>query len=1243
NTASDVSPSWSPDGRKIAFSTTRLEGDGAGEIYVMNADGSNQQNLTLYTGGIERDPSWSPDGTRIAFSTNRQGSAAGYEIYVMNATDGSGQMRLTNSAGDDTTPDWLSLVTRPLPTPTPTPEQTPTPLPTPAPDGTLTVDVVALDQPFFYNRLGALNPAGMIYALRRDVVPINSSQGLVAGNVQLRSGKRPRPLVLRMNVGQKLRINFQNLLAHERSDDNQPATRTASVHVVGLQLVNAITDDGSHVGLNPSSLVAPDATATYTYYAEREGNHLFYSTAATTGGEGDGGSLAMGLFGMVNVEPQGAEWYRSQVTQQELTYATTGTTPANQPIINYDAVYPNGHPRAGLPVLKLLHGSEIVHGDLNAIITGPNKGRFPESTYRSNPAEPDRNQPFREFTLVYHDEIKAVQAFPHFFEHPLLSHTLHSVRDAFAINYGTGGIGAEILANRLGVGPMAECTECLYEEFFLSAWTVGDPAQVVDNPANTRVDANGDKIAGAPKATKVFFPEDPSNVYHSYLNDHTKMRIAHAGPKEHHIHHLHAHQWFHTPDSDNSTTLDSQAFGPGSSFTTEILHGGAGNRAKTPGDSIFHCHFYPHFAMGMWGLWRVHDVFEKGTPLDGEGKPVEGTRALPDGEISRGTPIPAIVPLPTLPMAPMPQAQVSIVNGQVQVAGAGNPGFPFFVPAQAGHRPPHPPLDTIDDGGLPRHIITGGEAVHHKEHLPQFDKNKARLDFDKSIVEAEAQAIPETGTPIENAAMNFHAQLTHPSFTPSGTPGAFITNGLPPKAGAPFADPCRDDAGNPAGNFRLYKSANIQLDVKFNKAGWHFPQQRISALWDDVMPFRQRLKPPEPLFFRANTNDCVTFQFTNLVPRVYALDDFQVRTPTDIMGQHIHLVKFDVLASDGAANGFNYEDGSFAPEEVIERIDAINELGGLKVFNSNTRFTLTPKAHPFFGTLGAQTTVSRWFADDVLNRAGEDRTLRTAFTHDHFGPSTHQQVGLYAGLVLEPLNSTWRHSETGQIFGNRFDGGPTGWRADILTANPDDSYREFLLSFGDFQHAYRAGGGIHPEEDYPVPDPANAINPPGRKEVGLPFLLARPDKCPVTEGHEGIAPAPPCPEAISADDVGTMVVNYRNEPIPLRIAQRDANGQFIRDANGVVQQKTGPQGDMANVFSSTVHGQDPFTPILTALENERVQVRLIQGAQEEQHVFNLHGFKWLFEPSAPNSGFRNGQQIGISEHFEFEINPVPPT
>ena len=68
---------------------------------------------------------------------------------------------------------------------------------------------------------------------------------------------------------------------------------------------------------------------------------------------------------------------------------------------------------------------------------------------------------------------------------------------------------------------------------------------------------------------------------------------------------------------------------------------------------------------------------------------------------------------------------------------------------------------------------------------------------------------------------------------------------------------------------------------------------------------------PEPLFFRANSGDCIDFKHSNFVPNALALDDFQIYTPTDTIGQHIHLVKFDVTSSDGSGNGWNYEDGTF--------------------------------------------------------------------------------------------------------------------------------------------------------------------------------------------------------------------------------------------------------------------------------------------------------------------------------------------
>ncbi len=1148
---------------------------------------------------------------------------------------------------------------------------------------TITADVVALDQVFFWNRLGAVQPQGQMFALRRDVVSSDpTTEGLFPGRVQLRPDKRPRPLVLRMNVGDCLRIEFQNLLDPERRDQDQSATRWAGIHVVGMQLVTSILDDGAWVGENPPSTVDTNGRITYTLYAEREGEHVLNSLGAPAGGEGDGGQANQGLFGAVIVEPANARWYRSQVTRADLDIATKGYTPTGFRILDYEKLYPPGHPRANTPVLNMLQNGAIVHSDLTAIIAGPNAdGSFSTSAFPVNKfTYPRRFEPFREFTIIYHDEIGAVQAFPQF-EQPAFEFTLHSVRDGFAFNYGSAGAGAEIFANRLRVGPMWNCPECKYEEFFLTSWAVGDPAMVVDVPANVSCgprtpDPNAigqdpnfplfvknlrDGVPCVPlpnpKATKAFFPDDPSNVYHSYLRDHTKFRVLHAGSKEHHIHHLHAHQWLHAPDSDKSSYLDSQALGPGSSFTTEITYEGSGNKNLTAGDSIFHCHFYPHFAQGMWSLWRVHDVFEEGTLLDGFGRPALKARALPDGEIAGGTPIPALVPLIGQPMAPLPGAKAWIENGQVKVEGTGNPGYPFFIAAQAGHRPPRPPMDTIDDGGLARHRILSGE----------FEEAHDRLDFHKTLLVAKAEELPENGTTVEKQAMDFHAQRQHATCLPNGTCDGktavkFLANGLPPAMGAPFADPCVTIDGTPVPKNRTIKGADIETEVKINKKGWHFPQMRFAALWEDVddfvTPATDPGKPPEPLFFRANSDDCIEYWFSNLVPHEYNLDDFQVRTPTDILGQHIHLVKFDVTSSDGSGNGFNYEDGSMSPGEVRERIDAIRAGNNCTPADPRNGTFACPlaKKHPFFGAgpdkdgdgegdwIGAQTTVQRWYADPVLDNAASDRTLRTVFTHDHFGPSTHQQAGLYAGLVIEPTGSTWLHNETGDVLGGRHDGGPTTWQA-VIEPPFDLAYREFMLEFADFQLAYEEDSlpcRFDPEFGaIRCDDPDDAVNPPGREDVGIPELLARPALCPDKVSR------PPCPEAISAAEVGTMSANYRHEPLALRVRDPVSNGQAAKLA-----------GDLSYAFSSAIDRADddfdvqpdfyepltkdlkpgdPYTPLLRAYENDRVQIRILVGAHEEGHNFNIHGIKWLFEPSWTNSGYRNSQMMGISEHFEFIV------
>ena len=140
------------------------------------------------------------------------------------------------------------------------------------------VDMAAIDQPFWYNRLGVTQPTGMIYALQRDIVAKDGGAKAV-GNVMLREDKRPRPCVLRCNAGDIMIIKFTNYLRpykpkediafinglegvpptpeykNTQSEVNSiyPATRAAGVHIMGTEMVNTILDDGSFAGaINPA-------------------------------------------------------------------------------------------------------------------------------------------------------------------------------------------------------------------------------------------------------------------------------------------------------------------------------------------------------------------------------------------------------------------------------------------------------------------------------------------------------------------------------------------------------------------------------------------------------------------------------------------------------------------------------------------------------------------------------------------------------------------------------------------------------------------------------------------------------------------------------------------------------------------------------------------------------------------------------------------------------------------------------
>src|SRR4030095_10890026 len=188
---------------------------------------------------------------------------------------------------------------------------------------------------------------------------------------------------------------------------------------------------------------------------------------------------------------------------------------------------------------------------------------------------------------------------------------------------------------------------------------------------------------------------------------------------------------------------------------------------------------------------RNHDVFEAGT----------SDRNLPDGEIAGGTPNPGLVPIPGKPLAPMPTAEFK--------------GFPFYMPAQAGHRAPQPAYDMDWDGGLPRHRVLSAEVIDGKAahdqgllaapvaaRVASLNSDPDLFSLARKLTKANIELLPQEGTDAEKVAFNFHAGLGvegqlaagtpttprygwpavgYPSFDSAGNAGLFLTNGRAPK------------------------------------------------------------------------------------------------------------------------------------------------------------------------------------------------------------------------------------------------------------------------------------------------------------------------------------------------------------------------------------------------------------------------------------------------------------------------------
>lgn len=344
----------------------------------------------------------------------------------------------------------------------------------------------------------------------------------------------------------------------------------------------------------------------------------------------------------------------------------------------------------------------------------------------------------------------------------------------------------------------------------------------------------------------------------------------------------------------------------------------------------------------------------------------------------------------------------------------------------------------------------------------------------------------------------------------------FVENAVP---GALYTDtcPCHTDE-----KVKVFEIAMVQAKITYNRYGWHDPQGRFFVLKEELERHgglecyirkveRQEIKV-EPLVIRANAGDCIELRTTNLLPEFIEGSPFQQRTRTDIVGHHLHLVKFDTIVSDGSANGWN-------------------NIAGARRY---------------------ETLVERFFANEEL---------RTVFFHDHLFANVHQQHGLFGALIIEEAGATFHNPQNGKEL--RF-----GTRAVIHRKN-GTSFREFALFVHDFAFLFDRKG--------------NPLNPPA-----------------VPGSH---------------DDPGVMGINYRAEPMRERLRKKE---------------------DPAYLFSSFVHG-DPATPIFEAYPGDELMFRLIDGAHEEQHSFNITGMSWRKEPADARSPLAASQTLGVSEAFNLNV------
>jgi len=969
------------------------------------------------------------------------------------------------------------------------------------------------------------------------------------------------PLVLRGCLGDDLEIHLEN----ELEPDEEQGPRHVGLHLLGPGGEGA-SNDGSHVGANPSSLVPPGETRVFNWKALHEGVYVFHDAGDFRGTEA--GTNAHGLFGALVVEPAGSRWSDPETGEDLID-------PASGAILG-TGLYVDVH-RRGKAELALRA-----------------KAPFP---HPSDPASLTREYPeplasFREFVIFMHDEpewaaphrrLETNPCEPESASQDQLAHQ-HTAGTLMPISYRAEPMISREreLWRRIRADEVDPNNIVVNEEQHHSSWMFGDPQ---------------------------------TPILKAYLGDPVRIRLVHAGVKETHVFHLHLYEWHVIPYRRESNTIDAITISPQTGHTFIPLYG-AGNRQMVPGDVIWHCHLYPHFHHGMWGIFRSFNTLQQG---------ISG--AYFHGET--GEPLPEDHPL----LTPLPEEGFSpaLRERRRQLRRLGH--YPDLTPIQRlvtlPDREP-PPEPTTHQPGFP--LWLAGE-VHQKSYTPPWHKPRAQASQEGWDVFAYDYRDP---TPLELAALNSDPR-----------PGELFTT-------FPYPDRPSTLHRDVLSGERLEPSVTVKhtIDVlmtplAYNDYGWWDPHGHLYLLADNphgvptfsevlskayeealaetasthpcLCPSEQQamvrergLSLPateqEPLFLRCNHTNVMQLSLHNRLERHIPATPFDSAWPKGIehgctifanyrgeCGLHVHIVKFDPITCDGASTGWNYI------------------------------------SSPRFG----KKMVYRWWADEEFG---------TIFTHDHMFANFRQKHGLFGALLVEPKTATFHDPQdlSRQIL--------TGQNAVIAYEDNGESkaYREFCFGNGDWVPLFKRASTHEDDRDdhHRVPVPADQWQCGDEDSHGRghghqednhqgccpgPFLAsalvggkAHQHSLSLSYGH----PLAPPPEPDAHGDNGVFGLNYRCEPLPER--PRDPSEWFSSKA---FLPSEGNQWGRRRVTGSG----DPATPIFHTWPGERIRLRLVQGSHEEQHSFQIHGMRWRRFWKDGISPLRNQQSLGISEAFSFDI------